>query len=59
MQVSGPAAELVERLLAPAPDPDQAARYLARLRQEAPEGFERIVGFAHGPARGHRGVLVQ
>ncbi len=42
MQVSGPAAELVERLLAPAPDPDQAARFLARLRQESPQAFERI-----------------
>ncbi len=42
MQVSGPAAELVERLLAPAADPDQAARFLARLRQETPPGFERI-----------------
>jgi glutamate-ammonia-ligase adenylyltransferase len=29
-------------LLAPAPEPDTAARYLERLQQESPAGFERI-----------------
>ncbi|HUB34262.1 MAG TPA: hypothetical protein VMA31_14575 [Bryobacteraceae bacterium] len=42
MQVIKAASELVERLLAPAPDPVQAERFLARLQYEAPEGFERI-----------------
>jgi [glutamine synthetase] adenylyltransferase / [glutamine synthetase]-adenylyl-L-tyrosine phosphorylase len=30
-------------LLAPAPEPETAARYLERLRQEAPASFDRIV----------------
>ncbi len=33
----------IQVLLASVPDPDASIRYLERLRQEAPSGFERIV----------------
>src|SRR5580693_6686177 len=45
MQISPGATDLAEHvqsLLASLPDPTSAIRFLGRLRQESPDGFERI-----------------
>ncbi len=53
MQISPGVTDLAERvqvLLASLPDPASAMRFLDRLRQESPGGFERIASSPRGPA---------